>query len=261
MWQDSDTYTEGSFLSDDDRSDVLTSSEYESSDSPYVPVKGNRRKIYTLTDSEFSDNPQPVRKRYVKSMYESDSGSLYSSSSSDCSPLKKKTKTQSQKQKKSQVSMDNKGKKSSQVPMDQPLPVLKLPILRNVWVTPAAHTKMNPCDINPCLVRFLDTLPKIEQESILFKDIPEVTDEHFGSVRWLVAVKIKKNDQGERYISFVVVPNVALSSKSLFYYRAPNNQWFSLKAGSGEKRKNDYHIPAPFSDRQTITTAMKNNFI
>ena len=66
--------------------------------------------MYTLTDAEFFDNPQPIRKKYVKSMYESDSGSLYSSAS-DSSPLKKKNKnSQGQKQKKSQVLMDKKRK-------------------------------------------------------------------------------------------------------------------------------------------------------
>ena len=98
--------------------------------------------------------------------------------------------------------------------------------------------------------------PGLTRPSIFFNEIPEIDDRMFGKYRFLVVQYSKK---GEQVKHFAVCPNVVIGKRNLeLYFIAPNKTWYNLKLGTG--RENDYHIPAPFSKRQTISTMLSNNF-
>ena len=90
----------------------------------------------------------------------------------------------------------------------------------------------------------------LRQPTILYRDIPEVDCRMFGRYKFLVTFYSQK---------YAVSPNVVIGrTDEELYFIAPNKQWYQLQRGSG--RNNEYHIPAPFSQRQTLSTLMGNNY-
>ena len=102
----------------------------------------------------------------------------------------------------------------------------------------------------------------MKARTIKFKDVPEFQSgvPMIGRFRFLLTKKNKKDDKGSFSPVFSVLPNVLVSEHKHLYYWAPNKEWFTLCPGKGEKRRFDYHIPAPFSDRQNINTAVALSF-
>ena len=87
--------------------------------------------------------------------------------------------------------------------------------------------------------------------TILFHDITEFDDDMFGKYRFLVAHTMT--------LGFAVCPNAVISKKlGDLYYFAPNKKWYRLECGVG--RHKEYHIPAPLSKRQTLSTLLANNY-
>ena len=141
--------------------------------------------------------------------------------------------------------------------------VLPCPLFKPDWVPPGITTSMRPVT-DPMVKEFLSAIKMpLNRTTIRFNDIPEYESkfEMIGRVRFLVAKKRKRDDKGNFNQVLSVLPNVLISEFKKFFYWAPNKEWFNLCPGKGgEKRRFDYHIPAPFSDRQNINTACAMNF-
>ena len=140
--------------------------------------------------------------------------------------------------------------------------VLPCPAIKADWTPPGVTTSMRKIT-NPHVAEFLKTIKMpLKTKKIRFKDIPEFESgvPMIGRFRFLLAKKNKKDEEGKFVPVFSVLPNVLVSEYKCLYYWAPNKEWFALCPGKGEKRRFDYHIPAPFSDRQNINTAVALNF-
>ena len=147
--------------------------------------------------------------------------------------------------------------------LNDELPVLPHPPYKQDWTPPGVTASMRPV-ANPIISEFLQSISSkmpLKHDKIRFKDIPEFEPENamIGRLRFLVTKKNRKDKEGFRE-EFSVLPNVLISENKNLFFFSPSNKWYYLCSGKGEKRRFDYHIPAPFSDRQNINTAWKLNF-
>ena len=140
-------------------------------------------------------------------------------------------------------------KTQCRTPLDVPIQVLPVPEKPN-W----SVKKQNSMRLveNPHKLTVLSFFEQgLRGPTILFDDITEVDDDMFGKYRFLVAHTMT--------LGFAVCPNAVIGEKlGDLYYFAPNKKWYRLECGVG--RHKEYHIPAPLSKRQTLSTLIANNY-
>ena len=218
----------------------VSSSSYTSSaslsDQPYEPHRGHYTHDYELTASESEKFP-PSQSEESEEDDEENDREL------------------------------QQGKKKSAVPLDTPLLVLKLPEWRDNWTIQLGNSTMERVK-NPMKLNFLQNFRRtlLVQSNVLFENIPEFEGDYFGKYRVLIGQKCFENESTRR---FVVVPNIVIGVNPRVRYQsdeiaellylAPSKNWYKLRPGKG--RGNEYHIPAPLSKRQTLSTLVSNNFL
>ena len=263
-------------FSDCDDTEYMMSSDYAYSPKPYLDGTYDD---YPLTPSDCGSEPEQscYFLRSVAQDPEMEKKQECKENMDECSVEfeaddEKENEDESEDQQKNEDDCDDqkehedkkekvKKQKTSFGPNDE-FDVIPCPTFTPDWHPPGVTTSMKPVS-NPILLNFLSTIKMpLKADKIRFKNIPEFSSDisMIGRVRFLIAKKEKKDDNGVFRPVFWVIPNVLLSEHKHFYFYAPNKKWFYLCPGKGEKRRFDYHIPAPFSNRQNINTACKLNF-
>ena len=209
------------------------SSGYSSTDDePYVPHLGvSNRKFPVTSDEEHNEDEEEDEDEKEDEDEDEDEEQREEESEQEEKPRKKQRKSQ------------------FRTPFDTPIQVLVAPEKPN-W-TLKKQNSMRLVE-NPHKLKVLSFFEQgLRGPSILFNDIPQIDDDMFGKYRFLVAHTTT--------LGFSVCPNAVIGKKMKdLYYFAPNKKWYRLESGIG--RQKEYHIPAPLSKRQTLSTLHANNF-
>ena len=219
--------SESEFCTDDWASSGYSSSD--ETDKPYQPHLGTSTRTFPRTPPTEDDKKLSAESEEEECQQESDE-----EDESEERPKKRQCK------------------QKFRVPTDVLLKVLPMPDWKPQWNLKKKNSMklvQNKHKLNT--LSFFKT--GLCQQTIMFDDIPEVDDDMFGRYKFLVV----KNSQ-----EFFVCPNVVLGINkkkvSEVYFLAPNKSWYKLEPGSG--RDNEYHIPAPLSERKTIGTLLANTY-
>ena len=258
--------------------------EYEqSTDYAYSPKKylDGTSDVFYLTPSDISDcDNEYNQQRYFLRSLEKDPEEDLNQNESEEEEDEENDEEKKQKEKESEQEEDEKESEQEEEEKKEEkqkkqkigcgrndeFEVLPAPAYKVDWTPPGVTTSMKEV-ANPIISSFLETITckmPLKATKIRFKEIPEFhsTNPMIGRLRFLITKKNRKDSKKKEgfHQVFSVLPNVLISeNKSLFFF-SPNHQWYYLCPGKGEKRRFDYHIPAPFSDRQNINTAWKLNF-
>ena len=219
-----------------DSTDWCSSGYSSSEDEPYQPHLGVSKNSFRRTpptfDSEEDETDTKLSPEYVSDEETNEESEQEEEEEEEIKrPQKKQRKTQ------------------CRTPLDVPIQVLPVPEKPN-W----SVKKQNSMRLveNPHKLTVLSFFEQgLRGPTILFDDITEVDDDMFGKYRFLVAHTMT--------LGFAVCPNAVIGEKlGDLYYFAPNKKWYRLECGVG--RHKEYHIPAPLSKRQTLSTLLANNY-